>query len=326
MLRSKIKCFPYNCILAFTLIEIIAVCTIIGVLLAISLPGIESQIWEAKIKAEDTQLDHLAQMVKSSFESTDLEEINIASFIDSIPQGIDPTRFSISTDTSTLPTICATNDWYVKLARQAGFNPQVGIAPTRALQPQIANVLTNSSNNVRIMLAGPSNETTQQRFIIMSLLTPIGELQLPVIPDLTNQTLYTNYFNEIWNTDWTYREAKLPQSWTSILTNNQQTLWLKSIHSNLNLNLLRVKRIVCPKYSITINNTHPTDNCYIYYNFNGTTAGSSTIIISNSGVFSTQPILFGRQIQAYRGSGEPPNSNLFSQFILRDNSEITLQD
>jgi type II secretory pathway pseudopilin PulG len=326
MQRSKLNFVKTHNLLAFTLIEILAVCTIIGILLAISVPGIESQIWETKKKAEDSQLDHLAQIVKSTFDSTDLEGTNIASFVDTIPLGTDPTHFSISANTNYLPNACATNDWYVKIARQAGYNPQIGTAPTRGLQPQIANILINSSNNTRIMLAGPSNEATQQRFIIMSLIAPNGELQLPTMPDITNLSAYTKYFNDIWDTDWTYREAQLPESWTSTLTVTQQSAWLNKSHLVLNLNLLRVKRIVCPKFSIIINNTHPTDNCYIFYNFNGTTAGNSVIINCNTGVFNLPSILFGRQIQAYRGSAAPPTANLFGQFILRDNSEITLQD
>ena len=41
---------------------------------------------------------------------------------------------------------------------------------------------------------------------------------------------------------------------------------------------------MCPKYTITINNTHPTDNCYVYYNFTGTNAGSTATSTANSGV------------------------------------------
>jgi type II secretory pathway pseudopilin PulG len=326
MLRNNShKCF-FNASLAFTLIEVIAVCTILGVLFAISLPSIQSQVWDSKKKAEDSQLEYLAQIINSSFESNDLQGTNIASFADSIPRGTDPTQFSITTDVTVVPSICAMNDWYVKIAHQAGFNSQLGSAPTRSLQPQLANILINPSNNTRIMLAGPSNEFTQQRFLILSLLTPSGEVQLPNLPDPNNANTYITFFNDIWNTDWTYREAKLPQSWISLLTPLQQSAWLNNNHSSTNINLLRVKRITCPKYSLTINNTHPTDNCYIYYNFNGTTAGYSTTITSNSGVFTIQSILYGRQIQAYRGLGEPPTASLFSQFTLRDNSEITLQD
>jgi len=79
-------------------------------------------------------------------------------------------------------------------------------------------------------------------------------------------------------------------------------------------------------YSITINNTHPSDNCYIYLNFNGLNAGSSSVINSNSGTFVIPSILAGRQIQAYRGANPLPNAILFSQFNLRDNCEITLKD
>jgi hypothetical protein len=37
-------------------------------------------------------------------------------------------------------------------------------------------------------------------------------------------------------------------------------------------------------------------------------------------------VYFGRLVQAYRGTAAPPAAQLFSQFTLRDNNEITLQD
>jgi len=311
---------------AFTLIEIIAVCAILGILFAISTQGIQLQIWNAKIKAEDAKLDNIRQTIQSSFESLDLEGTNIASFIDSVPQGTDPTQFSQTTDATYIPNTCYINDWYIKIAKQAGFSSQLGTAPTRALQPQIANILMNASGNIRIMLAGPSNEPNQQRFLILSLVAPQGELQMPSLPDSSNGSGYLNFFNDIWNTDWSYSAANLPQSWILSLNNIQQTAWASKYHSIPNINLLRVKRIICNKYSITINNTHPTDNCYIFYNFNGATAANSCIINNNAGVSIIPSILAGRQIQAYRGLGNPPNSSLFSEFTLRDNTEITLQD
>ena len=87
-----------------------------------------------------------------------------------------------------------------------------------------------------------------------------------------------------------------------------------------------MQRILCPKYGLTLNNTHPTDNCYVYFNLNGMTAGGTAVSAANSGVVTVPGILAGRLIQAYRGSTPPPTAQLFSQFILRDNAEITVQD
>ena len=311
---------------AFTLIEIIAVCAIIGILFAISVPGIQLQIWEGKKKSETDQLESIAHIIQSSFESTDLEGTNIAAFPNCIPLGTAATQFSTSTDVTLLPNMASTNDWYVKVARQAGYNPQIGAAPTHALQPQIANILINSSQNTRIMLSGPNNESNQQRFIILSLISPRGQLEIPALPDINNTQVYLNYFNDLWNTDWNYPSATLPSSWTASLTSSQISAWQHNSQLGSNLSLLRVQRIVCPKYAITVNNTHPSDNCYIYFNFNGSNASSTSIVNSNSGPYIISSILAGRQIQAYRGNAIPPNANLFTQFILRDNCEITLQD
>ena len=316
---SKRRLFNIN---AFTLIEIITVCTIIGILYSITIPGIQLQIIEAKKKTESIQLDLIKHAIESSFESTDLDGINIASFVGSIPLDTSPTIFSINSDVTLKPSTSLNNDWYIKVARELGYNPLVGIAPTRLLQPQISNILYNNNQNARLVIAGPSNEVNQQRYMIISLLSSSGLLQMPQIPDVSNSVLYLSYFNDFWDTDWNYSGAALPKSWISALTTSQVASW----QSNSNMSLLRVQRIVCPKYSITINNTHPSDNCYIYLNFNGLNAGSSSVINSNSGTFVIPSILAGRQIQAYRGANPPPNAILFSQFILRDNCEITLQD
>jgi hypothetical protein len=89
---------------------------------------------------------------------------------------------------------------------------------------------------------------------------------------------------------------------------------------------LCVQRITCAKYSVTINNSHPTQNCYVYYNINGAVAGSSASVPANGGVYAIPGVFYGRLIQAYRGTAPPPAAGLFSQFTLRDNNEITLQD
>ena len=55
-------------------------------------------------------------------------------------------------------------------------------------------------------------------------------------------------------------------------------------------------------------------------------AGNSAVVPANGGTMVIPGVYFGRLIQAYRGSAPPPSGLLFSQFTLRDNNEITLQD
>jgi len=312
----------------FTLIELAAVCAVIGILLSILAPVISRQVLDARVAAEASTLQTMGAAVQASFESVDLEGTNIAALPGTVPTGVDFTEFSASTDPTLIPATTQTFDWFAKLARQMGYFPQPGTAPTPSLQPQVAAILINASRNSRLMLVGPENEPNQQRFLIASLMAPSGQLAVPPLPNPANTQDPANLslFNDIWNTNWVYPGAALPPSWIAALTPAQAQAWQGSGNNPGRLWLFLVQRIVCPKYTITVNNTHPSDNCYLYYNLNGTTALSSSVVSANSGVFVVSGVYFGRLIQAYRGSAPPPTAQLFSQFALRDNSEITLQD
>jgi len=72
----------------------------------------------------------------------------------------------MSTNLAVLPGTTNTFDWFAKLARQLGSSPQLGIAPSPALQPQLASILINPAQNTRLLLLGPTNEANQQRFLL----------------------------------------------------------------------------------------------------------------------------------------------------------------
>jgi hypothetical protein len=159
-------------------------------------------------------------------------------------------------------------------------------------------------------------------------MAPLGSLSLPALPNPANSQDPANLalFNDTWNTNWTDPAAILPPTWISSLTAAQAQAWQGSHGSASKLWLLCAERIVCPKFNLVINDTHPTDNCYLYFNLNGTVAGSSTSVSAGAGTFVISGVYQGRTIQAYRGTLPPPAAQLFAQFILRDNCEITLQD
>lgn len=309
----------------FTLIEMLCVCAVIAILLATLAPAIGLQFTRARVQAESGALQTLAAAIQASFESTDLEGTNIAALPGSVPAGVDTTAFSPSLDPSFAPATTNTFDWFAKVARQLGNFPIVGAAPTLALQPQVARLLFNPQGNARALLAGPSNEANQQRFLLVSLVAPPGELALPPWPNPANPQDPANLalFADIWNTDWTNPSAALPPTWTAALSAAQIRAWQGGAGR---LWQLCVQRIVCSKFSVTINNTHPADACYVFYNLNGTTAGSSATLSANAGTQVLSGLYAGRTVQAYRGTAAPPAAQLFSQFILRDNAEITLQD
>jgi len=310
---------------AFTLVELVAVCALLGILLAVLTPSVGFQVRAARIAAEAATLRTLGAAAQASFESTDLEGTNLAALPGSIPADVDPTAFSSSTDPAAVPATTQASDWFAKLARQLGESPVLGVAPTAALQPRVAAVLINPDRNTRVLLPGPANEAAQQRFLLLSLMAPAGQLALPPLPNPGNTQDPANLalFNDLWITDWTDPAAVLPPSFTAGLSAAQQQAWQGPPGR---LWQLCVQRIVCPKFTVTVNNTHPTDNCTVYYNLNGTEAGSSASIPADSGAVVIPGIYGGRQIQAYRGPGPPAAGQLFSEFILRASSEITLQD
>jgi type II secretory pathway pseudopilin PulG len=315
---------------AFTLIELAGVCAVIGILLATIAPVVGFQILQARVGAETSALQNLGAAAQASFESTDLEGTNIAALSGSVPAGVDATNFSPSTSPSYIPATVATNDWFVKIARQLGYSmpaPSQG-SPVAGVPAQAAAVLFNSSNNTRFMLIGPNNEASQQRFMIVSLIAAPGQLAVPPLPDPANPQDPADLalFNDTWNTNWSAPGASLPPSWTAALSARQVQDWQGAGASGGRLWQLCVQRIVCPIFSITINNTHPTENCYVYYNFNGAVSGSSASVPANGGTYVLPGVYSGRLIQAYRGTAPPPAAQLFSQFTLRDSNEITLQD
>lgn len=312
----------------FTLVELIAVCAAIGIIAAIAAPAVGDRIAQERIGAETEALRNLAHAIQLSFESTDLESTNIAALSGSVPSGVDTTGFSASTDTTSLPATTLASDWFAKLARVLGDTPQIGVAPTPAAQPRVAAVLVNPDRQMRLLWLGPESEANQQRFLLVSLMAAPGDLALPAMPNPSNNQDPADLalFNDTWNTDWTNPSSVLPPSWIAGLTPTQASAWQGNGTGRPQLWRLCVQRIVCPKLNVVINNTHPTDNCYLYYNLNGSTAGSSAQVGANTGTFVISGVYQGRTIQAYRGAAAPPTATLFAQFILRDSCEITLQD
>ncbi|MGH7997748.1 MAG: type II secretion system protein [Opitutaceae bacterium] len=313
---------------AFTLIELLAVCAVIGILGAIAAPDVGDQIAQARISAERANLRELAAGIRGSFESTDLESTNIAALPGSLPSGVDATAFSTSTDTTAIPATTLASDWFAKLARQQGDSPAIGTPPTSAAQPRLASVLINPDGRTRLLLVGPENESAQQRFLLVSLMAPPGPLTLPPLPNPGNSQDPGDLalFDDTWNTEWSNPAAQLPPSWTAGLGAAQVQAWQGGAGLRSKLGLLCVERIVCPKYTLVVDDTHPSDNCYVYYNLNGGTAGSSAVVEAGAGAFVIGGVCQGRTIQAYRGTAPPPAAQLFAQFILRDNCEITVQD
>ena len=295
----------------FTLIEILGVLLIVGLLAAIAVPGVVRRYIDDQMRAEDQTLALMQQDTVRSFDSEDMANTNIAALSGEIPAGIALTSFSSTVS----PAYIGTNtfDWFAKLASVRGL-AVTSAPPTTALQPTLASLVFNPYNRSRLLFLGPS-ETNQQRFLLVSIMARTEQLVLP------QNDGTAAWFNAVWNTEWNTRYGTVPSYWTTILTAAQVAAWNGDANGS-NLYRLRVIRIVLPRYVISISNTHPTANGYVYYN-----ESTSPLLTSaaNSGVTVSSGIMGGRVVRIFKGASIATATQT-SQFTLRENTDILIQN
>lgn len=293
---------------AFSLLEIVLVLFVLGILATAMTPAVRDIIENNRREGELRTLDELADTITASFENTDLTNLNLAALPGTVGVTETPTQFSTSTVDS--PTTTANSDWFAKVARLRGITPQIGTAPT--VQPELARIVFNGLGNPRLLIAAP-NESGRQRFLILSLMARTDQLTLPAYE--TNST----WFDSIWNHDWENSTAQLPSLWPTRLTATQATAWTDGNGGLTQVHQLCVRRIVLPKYRVTVNNNHPTESAFVTFN-NVPAAFTSP---ANSGASVTPEILGGRLVSIHRGSTAPGVESL--RFHVRENTTITLQ-
>ena len=292
----------------FSLLEIVLVLFILSILAAALLPSAREIIERGQRDAEVRSLDGIAGTITRSFESTDLSQLNIAALPGTIGSGDAPTTFSDSTSAGYSTT--ATTSWFAKVARLEGITPAVGVAPGQ--QPQLARIALNGNVNPRLLFAGPT-ENGQQRFLLVSL---VGRTEQLALPPYENNSAW---FDAIWNHDWESRSAGLPSYWTSRLTAVQAAAWTQGSGGLTQVSRFCVRRIVLPKFTLTVNNNHPTEQAFV--SFNNTPAVFTAP--ANSGASMTPPILGGRLIAINRGPAWPGTEAL--RFHLHENATVTVQ-
>jgi prepilin-type N-terminal cleavage/methylation domain-containing protein len=295
----------------FTLLEILGVLLIVGLLAMMTLPGLARSQIDSQMSAEDRMLALMQQDMVRSFDSEDFSNVNLAAFAGEVPATVTPTGFS----STVAPNYTATNpsDWFAKLAAVRG-QAVSGSAPSVTNQPALASLLFNYYGRSRLLFAGPT-EANQQRFLLVSIMARTEQLVLPE----NNGT--AAWFNALWNTEWNTRYGAVPAYWSTILTAAQVAAWNGDNHGS-NLYRLRVVRIVLPRFALSISNTHPTANGYIYYN------GSASPLITanaNSGATVSSGILGGRVIRIFKG-GSAATATQTHQFTLRENSDVLIQN
>ena len=170
----------------------------------------------------------------------------------------------------------------------------------------------NGNGNSRLMFAGP-DEAGRQRFLLISLVARSDQHALP------SYEASAAWFDAIWNNDWESRTATLPAFWQSRLSAAQIAEWHEGSGGLTQVHRLIVRRIVLPKFRVTVNSNHPTEQAFVSFN-NTPNAFSAP---ANSGAASTPEILGGRLIIINRGTAWPGVEAL--RFRLRENATVTVQ-
>ena len=292
----------------FSLLEIVLVLFVLGVLTAVLTPSVRDIIEKSRREAEARSLDELANTITASFESTDLTNLNIAALPGTIAATDAATIFSAST--TALYTATDTATWFAKVARSRGLSPQVGTAP--AAQSELARIAFNLLGNSRLLFAGP-DEAGRQRFLLVSLAARSEQLALPAYENTAA------WFDAIWNQDWESRTATLPAPWQSRLTAAQIAAWHQGSGGLTQVHRCVVRRIVLPKFRLTVNSNHPTEQAFVSFN----NTPNAFTAPANSGATSTPEILGGRLITINRGTAWPGVEAL--RFHLRENATVTVQ-
>ena len=281
---------------------------VLGALAAALTPSVREIIERGRRDAEARTLDELAATVTASFETTDLTNLNIAALPGTIGTGDSPTIFSASTVAP--PATTDNASWFAKVARLRGLTPQVGLVPDA--QPELARIAFNPLGNPRLLFAAP-DESGRQRFLLVSLAARSEQLALP------GYEASAAWFDALWQHDWESRTALLPALWQSRLTAAQSAAWHQDSGGLTQVHRLIVRRIVLPKYRVTVNNNHPTDQAFVSFN----ATPNAFVAPANSGATGTPEILGGRLVTLNRGPAWPGVEAL--RFHLRENATVTVQ-
>ncbi|MFZ5495615.1 MAG: prepilin-type N-terminal cleavage/methylation domain-containing protein [Verrucomicrobiota bacterium] len=294
----------------FSLLEVVLVLFVLGILAAALAPSVRDIVEHGRRDAEAKSLDELTATITASFEQADLTNLNLAALPGTIGPGDTATVFSTSTSAGYATT--GATDWFAKLARLRGITPQIGAAPTPTVQPELARIAFNGLGNPRLLIAGPA-EAGRQRFLLVSLMARSDQLVLPAYE------ANAAWFDAIWQNDWDSRTATPPAYWSGRLTPAQLAAWSSGTAGMTQVNRLGVRRIVLPKFRVTVNNNHPTEAAFV--SFNNTPNAFNAA--ANSGANVSPEILGGRLVIINRGAAWPGVEAL--RFNLHENPTITLQ-
>lgn len=283
----------------FTLIAVLIAIIVVGLLAGMIGPSVFSALDAADLKAEKEAVASMKTDVESSFNETDFtRNIGAISGTGLGTSSAVATTFASSTNpgasiANTVTT--AAYAWQNKLCLVRGSSLTNGSVLARDSDP--TGVYFNRAGWTRIMIIGPTNESSQ-RYLLISMLTPAHR-------QLTFPTGATT-FDEIWNNSWEAAGSTAPSAWSSRLTAAQYALWNEvTVNKRTNAARVLVQRITQGKYTLTIVNNHPTDTAWVDIG----PITNAIVATPNSGVTTSASITelatgipSGRQVVVRRGT------------------------
>lgn len=273
---------------AFTLVELIAVMTIIAILAGVSALPMLGLIEQARYKAERDHLATLANEARMSFRQDDLDK-NLSALKPDLPGtlphyvtiGTPPPPVNPALFDAQIPAageIVNEHAWYARLTKLRGQTLYAGRLNDQ--NGDIRSIAYNSYHRRRVMLAGPL-EKGRQRYIILSFMFQDGPL-LPAAPadgrlkdmgagEVSNPD-YETWFNAIYDAEWGDKAHSPPAAWDA----GAQAAWSDGYRGRNYMQRVIAQRIVQPRYQVTVNNNSHG------YDQPGGTPGSTVRIHSDS--------------------------------------------
>jgi type II secretory pathway pseudopilin PulG len=311
----------------FLLMLLVAV-AIVGILAGILAPVIANKLDDAQLRSEADTLRSLRRDFEATYDETDYANLNEASVgASGLPIGTVLTTFDQATGVALRiygPTVTVDPaGWVTKLAAKRGVTSEVAGASYAALtQNQYSAIAFNPYGVQRCLVVGPTGETGQQRYLLLSLMVPAYRILAFPAADAT-QT-----FNSLWDQSWESVATQAPTLWQGLLSASQYALWnTASANNRTNASRLLVERIVQPKYTLTLANNNATDTAWVDIGpaANAITAAPNSGTVSTSSVAGfTAGVLSGRLIVVRRG---PAASAAYEvqRFFLYSDVNLTVQ-
>jgi prepilin-type N-terminal cleavage/methylation domain-containing protein len=282
----------------FTLVEIIAVMTVIGILFGVMLLPFLGIIENAQMRAERQKVAALAAEIKMSFRQDDFYK-NISAVVGDMPNyttgGPYETTFDYGTPAGNESVIGTA--WYARLAslRGQGF----GSGELASKTGDIYEIAYNSKKVRRVLLAGP-REMNQQRYLLLSFMFNDGPA-LPNAPGPRGAMVdgsfvpvadYASWFNAMYEHTWgeTSDAPTSGEGWVGSGTTLQAAWNHKGARGRSYAERVVAERITQPRYRVVVNNNSPRtesklkpglfiepDRVYVYGNMLAWTDWKSTM-------------------------------------------------